>query len=79
MGDPNDLSVRDFTLEDENGNKFYNVDIFTDGELNPPKGVDATAESWRAWLDTFVGKTIETEITPRAYFTKGKIKFTPHP
>lgn len=75
MGDINDLSVRDFTLEDEDGNKFYNVDILSDGELKPPFGVDSTAETWRAWLDTFVGKTIETEITPRAYFTRGEIKF----
>lgn len=76
LEDINDFSVRDFTLEDEEGNKFYNVDIFTDGELNHPAGVDEARETWRAWFDTFVGKTIEVEkLTPRAYFTSGKIKF----
>jgi hypothetical protein len=75
LGDTNDLSVRDFTLEDEEGNKFYNVDIFTDGELIEPDGVSETRETWRGWLDTFVGKAIEVELTPRAYFTSGKITF----
>lgn len=73
--DINDYSVRDFTLQNENGEIFRNVDIFTDGQLTPPEGADETRESWRAWLDTFVGKTIEVErLTPRAYFTGGETK-----
>ncbi len=69
-----EFGVRDFTLENENGEKFYNVDIYSDGKLNPPIGADETYESWRDWLDTFVGKIIEVEIVPRAYFTSGEIK-----
>ena len=75
LGGDNDYFVRDFTLEDENGNKFYGVDIYTDGKLIHPKGVDETRESWRAWFDTFVGRTIEVEnLSPRGYFTQGEIK-----
>jgi hypothetical protein len=68
------IDERVFTLEDENGDKFQ-VDFYTDGAFTPPQGVDATEESWRAWLSTFVGKTLELErITPATYFSSGAQK-----
>jgi hypothetical protein len=66
---------RTFELESlETGEKF-DVDIYTDGALSHliPEGAEKTAESWRKWLGTFVGKTIEVErITPYRYFSGGK-------
>jgi hypothetical protein len=65
---------RQFTLEDENGEKFE-VDFYTGGKFAHPEGVDHTAESWRAWLGTFVGKTLELEkIIPYVYFSSGEQK-----
>lgn len=70
----NSIDERVFTLKDENGYTF-NVDFYTGGEIDHPVGVDETAESWRKWLGTFVGKTLEIDkITPYLYFTNGKIK-----
>ncbi len=67
---------RVFKLQDEDGEK-YNVDIYTDGYLpnDYPDGADETAESWRAWLGTYVGKTVEIEkIVPYMYFSSGEVK-----
>lgn len=72
----NEHDERTFVLEDENGEKF-DVDIYTDGAFSHliPKGADETAESWRKWLGTFVGKTLEIEkIYPYRYFSGGKQK-----
>lgn len=67
------IDERVFTLEDENGHTFE-VDIYTDGEITPPDGADATAESFKEWLGTFVGKTLEIEkIRPFLYFSAGKV------
>ena len=63
-----------FQLEDGNGDLFW-VDFYTDGAFDPPEGVAETAESWRNWLNTFVGKSIEIErITPHTYFSGGKTR-----
>jgi hypothetical protein len=60
-----------FTLKDEDGNEFE-VDFYSSGAFVYPDDVAETAESWRAWLGTFVGKTLEIEhITPYYYFTSG--------
>lgn len=65
---------RVFELEDESGNRF-NVDIYTDGAFEHPEGADKNNESWRKWLGTFVGKTLEIErIYPYRYFTRGRQK-----
>ena len=75
----NSIDERVFTLRDlETGDK-YEVDIYTDGKLGEfPQGASDTAESWRAWLGTFVGGTIEVErISPYLYFTGGETKVTP--
>ena len=71
------IDERVFTLKDEGGN-FFEVDIYTDGEIEHPFGADTTAESWREWLSMFVGKTLEIEkIRPYLYFTSGKISILP--
>jgi hypothetical protein len=63
---------REFVLEDELGERL-NVDFFSGGAFDHPEGVDATAESWRAWLETFVGKTLEIEhLAPYSYITSGE-------
>lgn len=68
----NEIDERLFILEDEHGKRFQ-VDIYTDGAFTPPIGVDVTADSWREWLYTFVGKTLEIErLVPYTYFTGGK-------
>lgn len=62
-----------FLLKDENGETFT-VDFYTGGEIEHPEGVDETADSWRRWLGTFVGKTLDIEkIIPATYFTSEKI------
>ena len=66
------IDERQFTLEDESGEKFE-VDFFTGGKFKYPEGVDTSAESWRAWLGTFVGKTLELErLIPYLYFSTGE-------
>jgi len=63
-----------FLLENEGGEKFH-VDFYSGGAFEPPNGADSTDESWRAWLGTFVGKTLELEkITPYIYFSDGEQK-----
>ena len=67
---------RRFTLREMTSGERFEVDIFTDGKLTGwPEGADATDESWRAWLNTFVGKAIEVErISPYLYFTGGETR-----
>ena len=66
------IDERLFTLEDENGEKFE-VDFYTGGAFHHPEGADMTAESWREWLGTFIGKTLELErIVPYIYFSSGE-------
>lgn len=61
-----------FVLKDIKTGERYNVDFYTSGEIEHPAGVDETKESWKAWLNTFVGKTIEIKrITPFTYFANG--------
>lgn len=67
------IDERLFKMEDENGDCFW-IDWYTDGKVEPPKKVSGTAESWRAWLGSYVGKVMEIEkITPHTYFTSGDI------
>lgn len=73
----NVFDERSFDLVNTNtGEKFLNVDIYTDGKLPQyPDGADASEHSWRVWLSSFVGKHIEVEyLAPRAYFTGGETK-----
>lgn len=65
---------RRFDLENIYG-EVYSVDIYTDGELNPPQECLEDNEKFGAWLKSFIGKELEIEkITPYAYFTSGSIK-----
>ena len=65
---------RDFVVQDIETGKEFTLDFYTGGEIEVPAGVDATEKTWRAWLNTFVGKTLEIEdISPYKYFTHGKI------
>lgn len=68
------IEERQFTLEDEHG-EWFEVDFYSGGAFDHPAGVDETAESWRAWLGTFVGKTLELEaLVPCSYFSSGEQK-----
>ena len=71
-----EFDERLFEIKELLSGKTFLVDLFSDGAFPPPEGVDATVESWRAWLkDTFVDKIIEIErITPYTYFSGGKQK-----
>lgn len=71
-----DIDERRFTLRDLETGEKYEVDIYTDGKLGEvPAGVADDIKSWRAWLHTFVGKTIEIErIYPFLYFSGGETK-----
>ncbi len=63
-----------FVLKDVKTGETYNVDFYSGGGIEHPVGADETKESWKEWLNTFVGKTIEIEnITPYTYFTSGKV------
>lgn len=62
-----------FEIQDIETGEVFNVDFYTNGEFEPPKGADETVESWNLWLKSFVGKIIELEyIAPYAYFAGGK-------
>jgi len=68
------IDERMFELESEEGERYL-VDFYTGGEIIPPEGADSTIISWKEWLQSFVGKTIEIEkITPYTYFTYGRVK-----
>lgn len=72
----NHLNEREFEIQDiESGEKFY-VDLYTNGNFEPPLGADETHESWVKWLkETFDGKEIEIEsIIPYGYFISGDAK-----
>ena len=64
------IDERVFQLTDIKTGETFSVDIYTDGKLDYPEGANDTAESWRAWLGTFVGKTIQIgNLTPFMYFS----------
>ena len=72
-----DFDERIFELQDEDG-KTFNVDFYTDAAFEPPVGVDETAESWRKWLNGFVGKEIYIEkLVPYKYFSSGETYLIP--
>lgn len=71
---------RMFNLIDKETGESFLVDFYTNGEIEPPASANKTNESFTAWLNSFVGKTLEIErITPYMYFTIGKIKVTNPP
>lgn len=61
-----------FKLKSLESGYVYDVDFYTNGEFEPPVGADATPESWKKWLGSFVGKVLELEyIIPSTYFAGG--------
>ncbi len=65
---------RDFTLEDKNGRKFLNVDLYTGGELVKSDDLK-TNEEYYDFLKSLVGKEVEIDkIYPRAYNITGEAK-----
>lgn len=71
--DGNKLAT-DFVVKDDNG-LTYIVDALTPGEAET-KDNTLTLQEMSKWYEDKVGKILECdEITPRAYFTKGKVVF----